>query len=235
MFLDTTYRSKEIEIMDDLEMSGDLLINTLDKLGNINKWLGGNKVALDGVKILLDKMPKDKVISIVDLGCGHGDILRRLAKFGRKNGYQFQLVGIDANQAAIDYGVQLSADYPEISYQKLDVLSAEFDHHQYDIAVCTLFLHHFEDDIALKFVQALLKNAQVGVLINDLHRHWMAYYLFKFLTLFINNHMINQDGLTSILKAFKRKDLEKFAIKLHGKSTISWRWAFRYQWIISKI
>ena len=234
MFIDTTNRSTKIEIMDDLDMSGKTLINSLDQLANINKWLGGNKTTIDSLKTILKTNPKDKMISIVDLGCGNGDMLRKVAHFGRKNGYKFDLLGIDANQATIDYAIQLSANFPEITYKKEDVLSKEFATHTYDIAMCTLFLHHFEDPIALNFIQTLLKNAKIGVVINDLHRHWLAYYLFKLLTSVFGNEMTREDGLTSILKAFKRKDLDRFSKKLNFKSTITWRWAFRYQWIINK-
>jgi len=235
MSIDTTHRSKGIEIMDDLDMSGDLLINSLDQLANINKWLGGNKITIRGIKTLLKNQAKQNLFRIVDLGCGHGDILRKVAKFGRKNGYKFELLGIDANQATIDYANQLSVDFPEISYRKQDVLSPEFENETYDIALCTLFLHHFEDDIAFDFMQALTKNAKIGVVINDLHRHKMAYCLFKLVTLTNKNHMIVSDGLMSILKAFKRKDFERFSEKLNYKSTITWCWAFRFQWIISKL
>ena len=234
MFIDTTNRSTKIEIMDDLDMSGETLINSLDQLANINKWLGGNKTTIDSLKTILKTNPKDKTINIVDLGCGNGDMLRKVAHFGRKNGYKFDLLGIDANQATIDYAIQLSANFPEITYKKEDVLSKEFATYTYDIAMCTLFLHHFEDPIALDFIQTLLKNAKIGVVINDLHRHWLAYYLFKLLTSVVGNEMTREDGLTSILKAFKRQDLDRFSKKLNFKSTITWRWAFRYQWIINK-
>lgn len=235
MSIDTTNRSKDIEIMDDLNMGGELLINTLDQLANINKWLGGNKITLDGIKSLLKNHPKNKIFKIVDLGCGHGDILRKVATFGKLKGYNFQLLGIDANQAAIDYANLLSTDFPEISYKKEDVLSQEFKTETYDIALCTLFLHHFEDEVAVELIQTLTNNARIGVVINDLHRHRMAYYLFKLVTLTNKNKMIVSDGLMSILKAFKRKDLEQFSDKISYKSKITWHWAFRYQWIISKL
>jgi 2-polyprenyl-3-methyl-5-hydroxy-6-metoxy-1,4-benzoquinol methylase len=234
MFVDTSNRSADIEIMDDLEMNGDLLIKTLDQIAGINKWLGGNGLTIDGIKTLLLNQPNDKKISIIDLGCGNGDMLREVAEFGQKNGYKFKLLGIDANQATIDYAIQLSADFPEITYKKENVLSKEFETHTYDIALCTLFLHHFEDNVALTFIKVLLKNAKIGAVINDLHRHRLAYYLFKLLTLFINNDMVKTDGLISILRGFKRKDLERFSNKVNCKSTITWRWAFRYQWIIKK-
>ena len=234
MFVDTSNRSADIEIMDDLEMNGDLLIKTLDQIAGINKWLGGNGLTIDGIKTLLLNQPNDKKISIIDLGCGNGDMLREVAEFGQKNGYKFKLLGIDANQATINYAIHLSADFPEITYRKEDVLSKEFETHTYDIALCTLFLHHFEDKVALTFIKTLLKNAKIGAVINDLHRHRLTYYLFKLLTLFINNDMVKTDGLISILRGFKRKDLERFSNKINCKSTITWRWAFRYQWIIKK-
>ena len=53
LFIDTKYRSTEAELMDDFSIQGDLLRDTLDQLGRINKWLGGNKITLGGIKILL--------------------------------------------------------------------------------------------------------------------------------------------------------------------------------------
>ena len=97
LFIDTTCRSNATELMDDFSMEGELLRDTLDKLGSINKWLGGNKITIDGVEKLLENQPKGKVYNIIDLGCGHGDTLRLIADFGRKKGYRLKLRGIDAN------------------------------------------------------------------------------------------------------------------------------------------
>ena len=123
LFIDTTYRSNKTEIMDDFTMKGELLRDTLDKLGKINKLLGGNSVTLNGIRQLLEGKPKDKTYAIIDLGCGHGDILRLIADFGRKEGYNFQLIGIDANQDAIDYASELSVEYSELSFENKDIFS----------------------------------------------------------------------------------------------------------------
>jgi len=61
MFIDTTNRSTKIEIMDDLDMSGETLINSLDQLANINRWLGGNKTTIDSLKTILKTNPKDNI------------------------------------------------------------------------------------------------------------------------------------------------------------------------------
>ncbi len=234
MWIDTTQRRSDEEIMDDLGMDGNELIDSLDHIARINQWLGGNRLTLDGLEKLLENHPRSKELSIVDLGCGNGDMLRTISRFGKRKGYVFKLLGVDANQTTIDYAIKLSEEYPEITYIQQNVLSPDFQKLKYDIALCTLFLHHFEDLTALKFVKAMVENASIGVVVNDLHRHAMAWYLFNLITLGMNNKMARQDGLLSILKGFKKKDLEQFAHKIEHKSTIHWRWAFRYQWIIQK-
>ncbi|GAB4153565.1 MAG: hypothetical protein Tsb0033_00280 [Winogradskyella sp.] len=232
LFVNTTHRSNSTELMDDFSLEGELLRDTLDKLGKINKWLGGNVVTLNGVQKLLNDLPKERTYTIIDLGCGHGDILRQMARFGRKNNYNFKLIGVDANQDAVDYATDLSNDFPELTFKNIDIFSREFEELDFDIAITTLFLHHFKDQEIITLLKLLTENARVGLVINDLHRSKIAYGLFKLLSLTISNDMIKKDGLTSILRAFKRKELEKISKQLNLKSQIRWKWAFRYQWII---
>ncbi|WP_179348511.1 methyltransferase domain-containing protein [Winogradskyella pacifica] len=232
LFLDTKLRSNKTEIMDDFSLKGELLRDTLNKLGKINKWLGGNRVTLDGIAQLLKNQPKDKTYTIIDLGCGHGDILRLVANYGRKHQYNFKLIGIDANADAIAYANELSTDFPELSFESIDVFSDQFEVLEFDIALTTLFLHHFKDKDILSLLKRLSKNANLGIVVNDLQRSKIAYRLFQLLGLTISNDMIVEDGLTSILRAFSRKDLENYSNTLHLKSEIRWQWAFRYQWLI---
>lgn len=220
--------------MDDFSMEGDLLRDTLDKLGKINKWLGGNRVTIKGVQKILRDYPKDRTYKIIDLGCGHGDILRRLAQFGKENGYTFELLGVDANKDTIAYAEELSVDYPEVSFTHLDIFSEAFEELQYDIALSTLFLHHFDNKEVERLLDQLVRQSKIGVVINDLHRSQLAYGLFKLLSITISNKMIIEDGLTSILRAFKRSELQSLSDKLKLNSQICWMWAFRYQWIIEK-
>lgn len=220
--------------MDDFSLKGELLRDTFDKLGNINKWLGGNRVTLDGIMQLLKNQPKNKTYTIIDLGCGHGDILRQVAKYGRKHQYSFRLIGIDANQDAIAYASELSSEYPNISFKSIDIFSGQFETLNFDIALTTLFLHHFKEEEIKTLLKKLYTNANIGLVINDLQRSKVAYGLFKLLGLVITNQMIKQDGLTSILRAFKREELEEISQQLHLKSQIRWKWAFRYQWLIKK-
>jgi len=232
LFVNTKYRSHDAELMDDFSLQGEALRDTLNKLGTINKWLGGNKVTIDGVFELLKDQPKDKTHTILDLGCGHGDLLRRIAKVGKEKGFQLQLIGIDANADAIDYAKSLSGNFKNISYHIVDVFSEEFKNLNFDIALSTLFLHHLNDSQVISMLNHLNKKAKIGVVINDLHRHQLAYFLFKFLGLFIKNEMIVEDGLTSILRGFKKAEIKEFSSQLKLNDQLKWCWAFRWQWIL---
>lgn len=220
--------------MDDFTMQGELLRKTLDKLAEINRWLGGNSVTLNGLKKLLKNVSKNQSLTIVDMGCGNGDMLRRVADYGKKEGYAFNLIGIDANEFTVDYAKKLSRNYTEINYFHQDVFSNEFKKLSFDIVLSTLFLHHFSEKEISHLLTSVLKKAKIGILVNDLHRHPIAYYLFKLICLAINNPMIKKDGLISILSGFKKVDLKRISKKINCKSSIQWKWAFRYQWIIQK-
>lgn len=234
-FVDTSYRSNKMEIMDDFNIEGIVHRDTLDKIELVNRLLGGNKVTIAGLKKLLKNQPKDKMIRIIDLGCGNGDILRDIAMLGRKNNYSFKLIGIDANASAIEYARELSETYPEINFKKINIFSDDFKKQSYDIVLCTLFLHHFSNDELIQILRSTIKSASIGIVVNDLHRNKLAYYLFKFIGYFTKNKVVIEDGLISILRAFKRKDLVKISNQINGKFSIQWKWAFRYLWILKKI
>jgi len=232
--IDTSKRKMETEQMDDFTVQGDLLTETLDQLARINRYLGGNQVTMNGLKKILKDHPVDKPLTIVDMGCGNGDVLRCIAEYGKKGGYDFRLIGIDANAHTVDYARKLSGNYKELSFQQLDVFSEEFQKLEYDLVLATLFLHHFSEEEIVTLLQSVMKTATVGMVVNDLHRNALAYFLFRLLGLFIRNPMTREDGLISIRKAFKREDLENMSKKINAKSSIQWKWAFRYQWIIKK-
>jgi 2-polyprenyl-3-methyl-5-hydroxy-6-metoxy-1,4-benzoquinol methylase len=191
-------------------------------------------MTVKSLKKVLSNHPKEQEVVIADIGCGHGDILRDVAKFGRKNGYKMKLIGIDANPTAIAYANELSAEFPEISFKTEDIFSDKFKNREFDVVLATLFLHHFKEPQLVSFLKNTLKQTKIAVIVNDLHRHKLAYYLFMLLSAFIKNKMIIEDGLTSVLRGFKRNDLERISKKLKVKAQISWKWAFRFQWILKE-
>ncbi|GAB4017842.1 methyltransferase domain-containing protein [Spirosoma koreense] len=237
MLVQTRYRTSQEEVMDNFSLEGDELRDALDKIAVINQWLGGNRITLDGIDELLINWPESKTLSVIDIGCGNGDMCRAVADFLTRRGISFSIVGIDANAFTIRHAEAISTAYPTVSYAVMNVFEPDFARQTYDIALCTLTLHHFSDQEILHLTSLLTNNARLGVVINDLQRSALAYRLFQLICfVFRLNDMSREDGLVSILRGFKRQDLQAFSRQLQLQSyRINWRWAFRYQWLIKNI
>ena len=238
--VNTSQRSEAPEIMDDFSMEGEILRDALDKIAGINRLLGGNKVTLEGVRQLLPKdrnQDREKEISILDVGCGNGDMLRTLSDFAMKKQLKFRLTGIDANSFTIGHARQLSIGYEQLDFRCADIFEEIRSENNYDLILCTLTLHHFKDEEILTLLKGFKERSRLGIVINDLQRSALPYYLFTALCfVFRLNSMSKQDGLVSILRGFKKADLRHYSNQLNFKNTtIRWKWAFRYQWIIPSI
>jgi ubiquinone/menaquinone biosynthesis C-methylase UbiE len=222
--------------MDDLDFQGEEMKNLLGDLKYVNKWLGGNKVTLDGIEKLLRGNSKKEPITILDIGCGDGQLLRNCAKHAENNGLKLKCIGLDFNKNILEYAENQSKDFPNIKFQKVDVFLEEELIPNCDIAVCTLFLHHFSNEKIEELLKILLKKSNNGLVINDLQRSRIAFNLFKIVSkLFLKTKTAKYDGLVSIARGFKKDELEHISKKIpNQKSEIHWRWAFRYQWILKK-
>lgn len=230
------YRSSQLEIMDDLDFQGDEMKNLLKDLKDVNKWLGGNSITIDGIQKLLKTQPKNKPIVILDIGCGDGELLRICSDYGSKNNFKFECIGIDFNENILAVAEAKSRNYPNISFQNVDIFLGEKLIPNCDIALCTLFLHHFNNEEVERILNVLLNKSNLGIIVNDLHRSKWAFSLFKIVaSLLLKTNTAKHDGLVSIARGFKKQELNTISKKIHNqKSTIHWRWAYRYQWILQK-
>lgn len=222
------HRSEEIEIMDDLEISGPVVAQTLRELNTINKWLGGNQISISAFK----KMATGKKsISLVDLGCGGGDIMKEMAQWARKNNIKTTFTGIDANPNIIEYARKNTIDYPEISYQAINIFSEEFRSQSFDIVHCCLFTHHFSNKELIQLFSQFKHQAHDGVIINDLHRHSLAYWsILALISLFSKSEMVKNDATVSVARSFKKSELIEI-LREAGivDYQLAWKWAFRWK------
>lgn len=222
--------------MDDLQCSGDVVDQTLRELEIINRWLGGNAVTINGIErlITLEKAKGSGTITIADIGCGGGDILKEIARWGKEKKLNLVLTGIDANPNIIEFATKNTQDFNEINYQRHNVFSENFQKTNYDIIVATLFTHHFNNQELTQLIKSMVKQSRIGIVINDLHRHWFAYHSIRLLTQwFSKSPMVQFDAPASVLRSFHRSDitsiLEHAGIKNYS---LKWKWAFRWQLVI---
>ncbi len=223
-------RSQEIEIMDDLEISGEVVNQTLRELNTINKFLGGNQISVSAFK----KMAKgSERIALADLGCGGGDIMIEMAKWAGRKKINAEFLGIDANSNIVRFAETNSAQFPDIKYRAINIFSDEFRDLKTDIIHCCLFIHHFSKSELIQLFRQFKEQTKVGVIINDLHRHPIAYWSIKILTrLFSKSTMVRNDASISVARGFKRNELI-LILKEAGitEYKLSWQWAFRWKLI----
>lgn len=236
------YRSNQPELIDELTLSGEDLRRNLEELAFINRWLGGNQVTLNGLNQLLaarynHPAPSDgktAPLRIADLGCGGGDMLVRMAQWASRKKLPVALVGIDANAFIMDYARRHTHGQDRITYVQQNIFSDEFRQHTFDIVTATLFCHHFEEPSLIRLLTQLRQQTRLGIVINDLHRHWFAYHAISWLTRwFSRSYLVRNDARLSVWRAFRRSDLERILTAAgYTRYQIRWRWAFRWEVVI---
>ncbi|MDB5119258.1 MAG: Methyltransferase type 12 [Sphingobacteriales bacterium] len=229
---DLSKRSKETEIMDNFLLDHDQIDGALDELEVINTWLGGFQVIING----LEKLKLTGNVHIADWGCGGGDMLRLLSKWAKKKNIAVKLTGIDATHSAVEYASAKSKEYPEIDIILANVIEEMEKVPKSDVVISTLFTHHFDDESWVELITNMYFSARKAVIINDIHRHWLAYHSINLLTgLFSKSKMVKNDAGLSVLRSFKKSEL-KALLSLAGirNYKIRWMWAFRWQIIIYK-
>jgi SAM-dependent methyltransferase len=230
---DFAERSLLPEKMDQPGVSADETRQALRELEIINKLLGGYHVILNALeKIKWDNEP----LSIIDLGCGGGDMLRAIADWAKKNSKKVNLVGVDWNPVMTEYAREHSANYPNIEFKTMNVFDDELINLKAGITMNSLFCHHFDNAQLTELIKRMYMLASRAVIINDLHRHWFAYYSIKAITaLFSKTYLVKYDGPLSVVRSLTREEWQNI-LSSAGISNydLRWMWAWRWQLIINK-
>jgi 2-polyprenyl-3-methyl-5-hydroxy-6-metoxy-1,4-benzoquinol methylase len=219
-------RSYQKELMDADDIPFPAMAQTLRELNVINTRLGGHAITLEGVKRFVNNKT---AITVCEIGCGGGDNLFAIYKYCRKNDIPVNFIGIDMNAECIAFAKlqypQLPCEWICSDYSKVDLSASKPG-----IIFSSLFCHHFTNEQLVQMLQWLRQNSQRGFFINDLHRHWLAYYLIKYITRFFSrSYLIKNDACISVSRGFRKKDWQQlFQQAQIPFYNIGWRWAFRF-------
>jgi 2-polyprenyl-3-methyl-5-hydroxy-6-metoxy-1,4-benzoquinol methylase len=229
---DLKTRSATPEIMDDFDLPKSKIAPVLAGLSKVNSWFGGHKSIIRALK----NFPVHTGYSISDWGCGGGDALIAINKWAIKNKLELKLTGIDAAPAAINFARSASAGFHNIDYLQADVIN-DIDRIQpADIIINNLFTHHFNDESWVKLIKNMQLSAKKGIIITDLHRHWLLYYAIIVIThTLTRNKMVQNDGPLSVKRAFKKPELVALLKDAQIVNyNLTWHWPFRWRLIVYK-
>lgn len=227
--IDLGVRSEKLELLDDPSVSFADIRQNMQELNTINTYLGGHKITIDGIKKIIAKNPEKKSLTICEIGCGGGDNLNAIEKWSNQNSIEARFIGIDINLSCIEFARHqypaLKANWIHSDYK---LVSLEFN--QPDIIFSSLFCHHFKDDAIIDMLQWMKKNASLGFFINDLHRHLLAFYSIKIITLaFSKSYLVKNDAPLSVARGFKMEEWKYLLRKAEiTNGSVEWKWAFRH-------
>ena len=182
----------------------------LERLRQLNRWFGSHRLVSMFMRLWI--MPGARM-RVVDLATGSGDIPRLLVDHARKIGAQIEIDAIDQQAATVEIARSLSAEYPEISYHVANIL--EWDcAHGYDIALCSLVLHHFSDHDAVKLLRRCRELSNRLALVSDLRRGFLLRTGVYILTaLIFREPMTRFDARLSAQRAFSFGEMGELAVQ----------------------
>lgn len=189
------------EQMDDPSLDPSVYDRVLTDLAKVNSWTFGRAPTIAFLRRAGAGMP---AFRLLDVGFGHGDMLRAIARWARRHGIAVDLIGVDLNpkSAAIARAATPSA-WP-IEYRTGDYRDVAGT---LDFVISSAVTHHMTDGEIHEFLRFMEARAERGWIVSDIHRGAFAYYGFPLLARIMRWHrIVRQDGQLSIARGFRHDD-----------------------------
>lgn len=183
-----------------------VLDRTLRDLAAVNRWLGGTRAVRRAV---LPWMRGGESLSILDVGCGGGDIVRAMDVTAEHHGARVAIVGVDANARIAALARANLADSSTIRIACASAFSLPFRDAAFDLTTMSLTLHHFAAKEVARVMREIARVTAGAVIVNELERSWLNYAGARLLarTVWRNSPYTRHDGPISVLRAFTKEEL----------------------------
>ena len=199
-----------LEMMDREQLVSAELERDLERIRQLNRWVGSYRLVLGFIRNWIK--PADK-LRVVDLATGSGDIPRLIVDYARKIRADVEIDALDHQPATLEIAQKLSADYPEISYREANILQWN-SVGEYDIALCTLALHHFSNEDAVRLLHRCCQVSRRFVLVSDLRRSFsLVAGVYLLTTLIFREAMTRYDARLSAIRAFSFSEMRDLALQ----------------------
>lgn len=226
--MDFTQRSRATELMDTETVTAEDFARCLADLSVVNTLTMARPPTLAWLARATRHSPPGSTISVLDVGFGHGDMLRAIWRWSRRRGLTVNLHGMDLNPLSAVAARQATPVQMKIDFQTGDIFDIAKDQ-RFDFIISSLVTHHMTDAQIVVFLRWMEQQARRGWFVNDLHRHPLPYHLFRAFSALMGWHrFVRHDGPVSIARSFQRQDWEHLLIEAGVSGDIKWHMPFRY-------
>ena len=186
-------RANLTEIMDDLTQPAHEFDAAYRELKVVNERLGG-------IRAIERFLPRGSNLLMLDVASGGCDVGEALLDHSSS-----RVVSLDLNARGLKFAKRT---WPVAG----DALRLPFRDRSFDVAMASLFFHHLSEEDCPRVLAEMWRVSRQRVLVNDLHRHAVAYFSFQVLaTLFSKSRMVRHDGPVSVRRAFHPDELLRIA------------------------
>lgn len=186
------------ELLDDPGADPATVARTLHHIARANWWFGGAAALGFALARLLDGVPHDRPLTLLDLGTGDGDLPRRAERWARRRGRRLRALGLERSPVAARLARRAG-----LATVLADVGTLPIADHSVDIVLLNLFLHHFAPASAARLLAEADRLARVGVIVSDLERSRVSGPLFRVGGRLLGFDTVTiEDGVTSIARGY---------------------------------
>ncbi|GGG13521.1 methyltransferase domain-containing protein [Paenibacillus abyssi] len=225
-------RAKQPELMDDFSQGGPELSEAFAHLRRLNRIFGAAAPTLYGVQRLWGEAEKPRHLSVMDIGAGSGEVNRELLRWADRQDIDLTITLVDRTEEACEEARRIFHHERRVQVMRCDLFM--LPEACADIITGTQFIHHFASHELCGVVANMLRRSRLGVVINDIHRHWIAWSaVWLAVRMISTNRYIRHDGPLSVAKGFRLADWQQLRDELGGpEMSVAWRPLFRYAAVI---
>jgi SAM-dependent methyltransferase len=232
--LDFGHRSHEKEWLDRDDIDSAELKAVLRDLARFNAAFFGHRPILQWLSQVLRPESSGSAPTILDVGCGYGDLLRAIRRWSNKRNLKPTLLGVDLNPETIRIAREVTDQADQIDFTVTDVFDLP-PGQRFDIIVSSLVAHHLSDEKLRDFLILLERSSNRGWLIYDLQRSRLLYIFLGVASRLAGLHpMVTNDGQISVLRSLTRKEwTNRLAAAGIELSNVKIRW-FLFRFVIER-
>jgi 2-polyprenyl-3-methyl-5-hydroxy-6-metoxy-1,4-benzoquinol methylase len=231
---DHARRSTQTEVLDG-GVDTEELARILADLARFNGAMMGHWPVIRWLDHAAKNLPKDAPLSLVDVGCGYGDLLRAVRRWARKHGRSMRLVGVDLSPQVIEVARKATEPADDIDFRASNVFDYQPEK-PIDFITTSLVTHHLPDAMIVQFLRWMERAARRGWVIYDLQRSAVPFYFIALAGVLMNLHpVVTYDGRVSVARSLTRKEWEN-AIAAAGipVDSVSLGW-FMFRFVIGRL